>query len=270
MPFRSSYCTPAPRLQRLFHSSPRCLDVGTAANHYKTLQIPTNATPSEVKKSFYALSIKHHPDKNPDDPNASKRFIELTEAYSVLGIPAKRQQYDRDFRHSHPHSHRHQPAHKGSYHSSGPAGGRPASGLSRRRAQFRGPPPSFYSSGGWGSQASKRQAAQESSTAYAFTGGGMGPGQSPFGEVHAQNVPHFDRSEHLRTHQNHIRRQMDRRRQNGDHTAGGGGLHEEGTKGTLMTFLAVGGIVALGVWLPWAIGGRLLGGSEPGRKRERI
>ncbi|KAJ0385842.1 hypothetical protein COL922a_005547 [Colletotrichum nupharicola] len=127
---------------------------------------------------------------------------EITEAYSVLGTPAKRSAYDRSL----PSSHHHHGARRGSYHSSstGPAGGRPASGLSRRRTTFRGPPPSFYRSGGWGEHSAKRRAANESNTASDATGAeperpGMGFGQDPYAHKRSADVRHFDSRGHTQT-----------------------------------------------------------------------
>lgn len=90
--------------------------------------------------------------------------MHLSEAYAVLSHVDKRARYDSDvMRRLHPHYH-HGPKPSGSYHSTGPAGGRPASGLSRRRGTYQGPPPSFYRSGGWGAHGAKRRAAHEEST----------------------------------------------------------------------------------------------------------
>ncbi len=139
--------------------------------------------------------------------------MRISEAYGVLSHADKRAKYDRDVLHRHPAQHAaHAHAHKGSYHSTGPAGGRPPSGLSKRRGTFTGPPPSFFRSGGWGAHGAKRKAAHEESTGGAGAGGGggahaggdtsgqwggMGPGQDPFG--HQDEVPHFDREQHART-----------------------------------------------------------------------
>lgn len=141
--------------------------------------------------------------------------MRISEAYSVLGHTDKRARYDRDVLRSHQ-----QAAHpRGSHHgsSAGPAGGRPASGLSRRRGTYQGPPPSFYRSGGWGAHGEKRQAAHEETTGgadstagsgpkeeaagggFGWAQAGMGPGQDPFG--HHGEVPHFDRAAHTRTQQ---------------------------------------------------------------------
>lgn len=158
------------------------------------------------------------------------------------------------------HSHHHHP--RGSYHSSGPAGGRPASGLSRRRSQFRGPPPSFYRSGGWGEHSAKRQAAQDATgeTQAGFgdkkgdggaagMGGGMGPGQQPWGHDRMNDVPHFDREGHFRTHESYDKRRRQRIRQDYVPTAE--------TRGTFANFVFVGSIISLGVFVPSLIFERL-------------
>ncbi|KAJ6000760.1 hypothetical protein N7481_001169 [Penicillium waksmanii] len=128
-------------------------------NHYETLGLPVTATADEIKKKFYALSLKHHPDRNRTDQTASQRFARISAAYNVLGNTSKRQSYDRDhgFHHTqHAHQHPTTPAgshssHSAHAHHSGGgsyAGSRPASGLSKRRGTFTGPPPSFYANGG--------------------------------------------------------------------------------------------------------------------------
>ncbi|KAM5352321.1 hypothetical protein ACJ41O_005044 [Fusarium nematophilum] len=198
-------------------------------NHYERLNVRHDATPSEIKKSFYSLSKTHHPDANPTDPNASHTFSLLSESYTVLSDTARRAAYDRDVLRVHHHQHGHNP--RASYHSTNPAGGRAPSGLSRRRGTFRGPPPSFYRSGGWGSQADKRRKAHEESTGFgggdASAGGGghhrgpwgnpfghhhggMGPGDDPFG--HQEEVPHFDKAGHTRTHRREDQRRKERQR----------------------------------------------------------
>ncbi|KAK2003313.1 DnaJ-domain-containing protein, partial [Colletotrichum falcatum] len=118
-----------------FTTSRALRDDVASANHYETLKVAHDASPSDIKKSFYALSKTHHPDHNRDDPNASRKFHAIAEAYSVLGTPAKRAAYDRSLPTSSGPASSH--GRRGSYHStSGPAGGRPASGLSRRRTTF--------------------------------------------------------------------------------------------------------------------------------------
>ncbi|QSZ31696.1 hypothetical protein DSL72_001263 [Monilinia vaccinii-corymbosi] len=207
-----------PPQQFSFHSS--IIHRDAAQNHYETLQVTSDATPAEIKKSFYALSKLHHPDHNPSDPSASKRFMKISEAWAILGTPAKRQAYDREHG-VHSHAHTHGTAHRypqGSYSSSGPAGGRPATGLSKRRTQFRGPPPSFYRSGGWGEHSAKRSAAQDNGAPGAEAppstdmGGGMGTGQMPWGPE--GDIPHFNKKAHMQTQDNVDRR---RRRRMSEH-----------------------------------------------------
>jgi DnaJ-class molecular chaperone len=63
-------------------------------DYYKILGVARTATPDEIKKAFRKLARKHHPDMNPGDKDAEKRFKEINEAYEVLSDPDKRQKYD--------------------------------------------------------------------------------------------------------------------------------------------------------------------------------
>ena len=110
-------------------------------SHYDVLGVAPEATRADIKKRFYVLSRETHPDINRNDPKAGERFSEVSEAYSILGNEDKRKKYDRDV------MPRHRPTHGRSHHrnrSGTYAGSRPATGLSRRRGTFRGPPPSYY------------------------------------------------------------------------------------------------------------------------------
>jgi curved DNA-binding protein len=64
-------------------------------DYYKILGVDRNASQEEIKKKYRKLAAKYHPDKNPDDPTAEKKFTDLGEAYEVLKDPEKRKLYDR-------------------------------------------------------------------------------------------------------------------------------------------------------------------------------
>ena len=66
--------------------------------HYKILGIedPSSATDVDIRYKFLRLAKVLHPDKNPNDPKAAERFIQLKEAYDVLSDPKKRREYDAD------------------------------------------------------------------------------------------------------------------------------------------------------------------------------
>ena len=61
---------------------------------YAVLGVPASASADEIKKHYRKLASKHHPDKNRSDAKAADRFKEISEAYQVLGDPARRKQYD--------------------------------------------------------------------------------------------------------------------------------------------------------------------------------
>lgn len=62
---------------------------------YDLLQVPKDATSAHIKKSYYTLARKYHPDKNKDDVEATDRFQKLAEAYRVLWDPESRAVYDK-------------------------------------------------------------------------------------------------------------------------------------------------------------------------------
>jgi DnaJ-class molecular chaperone len=63
-------------------------------DYYAVLGVPRTATTAEVKKAYRKLARQHHPDRNPGDAEAERRFKEANEAHEVLADPAKRKQYD--------------------------------------------------------------------------------------------------------------------------------------------------------------------------------
>ncbi|CDQ96566.1 unnamed protein product [Oncorhynchus mykiss] len=62
--------------------------------YYDILRVSPSATQSQIKTAYYKQSFIYHPDKNPDNEEATQRFSEITEAYSVLGSMALRRKYD--------------------------------------------------------------------------------------------------------------------------------------------------------------------------------
>jgi DnaJ-class molecular chaperone len=62
---------------------------------YELLGVARSASNEELKKAYRAQARRYHPDLNPDDPGAAKRFKEVTWAYEVLSDSMRRAQYDR-------------------------------------------------------------------------------------------------------------------------------------------------------------------------------
>lgn len=252
----------------LFHTT--ALWRSDSASYYETLGLDPLASAGDIKKcerqslaiypvltqhrQFYSLSKIHHPDHNPSDLQASERFVKISEAYSVLGSPQKRELYDRKFQQSQSTFRPNAP--KGSHSSSStPFGSRPANGLSRRRTHFKGPPPSFYRSGGWGAHGSKRQAQAEASGSASTDepkGGGFAPGQ---GQAGFNDVPHFDQEGHHRTQEQQDQRRRRRMEEESVEFAEGGSV--------LFQFFLVTAVVTFALLIP-----TLFDRSKDGRKKD--
>lgn len=72
-------------------------------DYYKILDIPKSASPDEIKKAYRKLARKYHPDLNPDDKEAEKKFKEINEANEVLSNAENRKKYDeygKDWKHA--------------------------------------------------------------------------------------------------------------------------------------------------------------------------
>nr|WP_294787369.1 J domain-containing protein [uncultured Flavobacterium sp.] len=72
-------------------------------DYYKALDISKSATEAEIKKAYRKLARKYHPDLNPNDKEAEKKFKEINEANEVLSNPENRKKYDKygkDWKHA--------------------------------------------------------------------------------------------------------------------------------------------------------------------------
>lgn len=63
-------------------------------DYYEILGVSRDATPEQIKKAYRAMARKYHPDVNPGDKTAEKKFQEAQSAYDILGEPEKRKLYD--------------------------------------------------------------------------------------------------------------------------------------------------------------------------------
>jgi curved DNA-binding protein len=72
-------------------------------DYYKVLEVDKTATADEIKKAYRKLARKFHPDLNPNDKEAHKKFQRINEANEVLSDPEKRKKYDqygKDWQHA--------------------------------------------------------------------------------------------------------------------------------------------------------------------------
>ena len=63
-------------------------------DYYKTLGVAKNASAEDIKKAYRKLARKLHPDVNPNDKEAHKKFQQINEANEVLSDSEKRKKYD--------------------------------------------------------------------------------------------------------------------------------------------------------------------------------
>lgn len=96
-------------------------------DYYKILGLTKNATADEIKKAYRKLARQHHPDLNPNNPEAVKLFQQINEANEVLSDPENRKKYDqygKDWQ----HAEQFEEARKQQQASGGHSGGNPFGG----------------------------------------------------------------------------------------------------------------------------------------------
>ncbi len=64
-------------------------------DYYEILSVSQTASQEDIKKAYRKVALQHHPDRNPDNPDAEHKFKEAAEAYEILGNEEKRAKYDR-------------------------------------------------------------------------------------------------------------------------------------------------------------------------------
>lgn len=67
----------------------------SSVDYYSVLGVERGASHQEIKAAYRRIAVRHHPDRNPGDAEAERKFKQAAEAYSVLSDTRKRHQYDR-------------------------------------------------------------------------------------------------------------------------------------------------------------------------------
>ena len=81
-------------LCKSFFSVGRAALAGSSKDYYEVLGVSRNAPQKDIKKAYYQLAKKYHPDTNKGDNSAQKKFQDVSEAYECLSDESKRKQYD--------------------------------------------------------------------------------------------------------------------------------------------------------------------------------
>ncbi|KAK1471493.1 chaperone DnaJ [Colletotrichum cuscutae] len=89
-PLASRATSQAPSSKRAFHATSTNL---APSDPYKTLGVDKSASAGDIKKAYYGLAKKYHPDTN-KDAGAKEKFGEIQSAYEILSDPKKKQQFD--------------------------------------------------------------------------------------------------------------------------------------------------------------------------------
>lgn len=114
-------------------------------DYYKILGVDQHATQDDIKKAYRKLARKLHPDLNPDDKEAHKKFQELNEANEVLSDAEKRKKYDqygKDWKHAEAYEQAKQQSHSSGAQN---AGGNPFGGQNPFEGAYTGGAESFSS-----------------------------------------------------------------------------------------------------------------------------
>lgn len=83
-----------PGLRKELRNAEMELKKSKRKDYYKILGLDKNCSETDIKKAYRKMAIIHHPDKNPDNPEAAERFKDIGEAYETLSDPQKRHAYD--------------------------------------------------------------------------------------------------------------------------------------------------------------------------------